>query len=96
MLSDTRNNRGHLSSTFYWLRAPLTHFILQLLSKAHQDGFKVAIEKVLERRQEVDGGALDQLPACAADLLLRLATFDQSVAWKRETQPQESLDWTEC
>lgn len=67
-----------------------------MLRKAHQDGFEVAVEKVLERRQEVDGGALDQLPACTADLLLRLATFDQSVAWKRETPPHESLDWTDC
>lgn len=53
----------------------------RLREDAHQDGFEVAVEKVLERRQEVDGGALDQLPPGAADLLLRLAAFYQSVAW---------------
>lgn len=64
---------------------------LWVLREAHQDGFKVAVEKVLEGRQEVDGSALDQLPASAAYLLLCLAAFDQRVAWKRETQPQESV-----
>lgn len=47
---------------------------------SYQDGFEVALEKVSERRQEVDGGALDELPLCAADLLLGLAAFHQRVA----------------
>lgn len=80
MPSDTTDGRsgGRLSPGFQratgGCRAPVL--------RTHQDGFEVAVEKVLERRQEVDGGTLDQLPAGAADLLLRLAAFDQSVPWK--------------
>lgn len=98
VLSDAGNNRGDLSSRFFFIgneRRRLISFP-GLLREAHQDGFEVAVEKVLERRQEVDGGALDQFPARAADLLLRLATFDQSVAWKREARRRESPDWTQC
>lgn len=82
MPGDTRNSRGLIGCR----PRRLGHS-----AKAHQNGLKVAVQKVLERRQEVDGGALDQLPAGAADLLLRLATLDQSVAWKQEAQPQGSL-----
>lgn len=46
----------------------------------YQDGFEVALEKVSERREEVDGGALDELALCAANLLLCLAAFHQRVA----------------
>lgn len=45
----------------------------------YQDGFEVALEKVSERRQEVDGRTLDELPLCAADLLLRFTTFHKRV-----------------
>lgn len=55
----------------------------------YQDGFEVALEKVSERRQEVDGGTMDELPLCAADLLLCLATLHQRVAWN----VYKSTDW---
>lgn len=48
--------------------------------RSYQDGLEVALQKVPERREEVDGSALDELALGAADLLLRLATFHQRVA----------------
>ena len=46
----------------------------------HQDGLEVPLQEVPEGGQEVDGRALDELALCAADLLLRLSTLDQSVS----------------
>ena len=59
----------------------------------HQDGLEVALKKVSERCQEVDGSTLDELPLCPANLFLCLTAFYQSISWEvsstNKTSPPE-------